>query len=171
MYETIFVTNIGFPPSLLGKVSSSRKKMPNWDTLSYPIVFLVRRSIFVLITFGLFKYPGIQINVFIYTSLLYIIYITHYPKFDPISIMYTEVVNESIFLLICYHMVLFSNLIWAPELKLAVGISLIFCLISLLFGNTVFIAIVSCRGAKNKKRLAYIKKQHDSIIRERNTSL
>ena len=110
----------------------------------------------MIITFGLFQYPGLQINVFIYTSLLYIIYITHFPRFDPVTIMWTEVVNESVFLVICYHMVLFSNLIWDSGLKLAVGISLIFCLVSLLFGNTVFIACVSARGAKEKKRLAYI---------------
>lgn len=110
----------------------------------------------MIITFGLFQYPGLQINVFIYTSLLYIIYITHFPKFDPITIMWTEVVNESVFLVICYHMVLFSNLIWDSDLKLAVGISLIVCLVGLLFGNTVFIACISARGAKDKKRLAYI---------------
>ena len=124
--------------------------------MTQPFVFLFRRTLFVIITFGLFQYPGLQINVFIYTSLLYIIYITHFPRFDPVTIMWTEVVNESVFLVICYHMVLFSNLIWDSGLKLAVGISLIFCLVSLLFGNTVFIACVSARGAKEKKRLAYI---------------
>lgn len=150
----------------MGKVKH-KKSIPNWDTLAYPLVFLLRRTIFVLITFTLFKYPGIQINVFIYTSILYIIFITHYPRFNPPSIMWTEVVNEGIFLLICYHMVLFSNLIWLPSVKLAVGISLICCLVSLLAGNTFYIAAVSFKGYKNKKRVSYIKKQHESLMKER----
>ena len=151
MYETISVKYFKSPPIILGVVLPT-KSVPNWETLSYPIVFLLRRSLFVLITFSLFKYPGIQINVFIYSSLLYIIYITHFPKFEPKSIMWTEVVNEGIFLLICYHMVLFSNLIWAPTVKAAVGFSLIACLVSLLAGNTLFIAVVSLRGYMKKKR-------------------
>ena len=125
----------------------------------------------MIITFSLFQYPGLQINVFIYTSLLYIIYITHFPKFDPITIMWTEVINESVFLLICYHMVLFSNLIWDTTLKLAVGISLIVCLVGLLFGNTIFIACVSVRATKAKKKLAYIQKRHAALVKERRTAL
>lgn len=124
-----------------------------------------------MITFGLFKYPGIQINVFIYSSLLYIIYITHYPKFDPPSILWTELTNEGIFLFICYHMVLFSNMIWAPDTKTMVGYSLVVCLVGLLLGNTILIAIVSCKGSKQKKRIKYLKKQHEKIMKERQAAL
>ena len=124
-----------------------------------------------MITFLLFDYPGIQINVFIYSSILYIIYITHYPKFDPPTVMWSEVVNEAIFILICYHMVLFSNLVWDPLFKMAIGFSLIICCVGLLFGNTIFIAIVSTKGAKQKKRLAFAKMRHSAIMKERQISL
>ena len=68
-------------------------------------------------------------------------------------------------------MVLFSNLIWEPTLKLAVGISMIVCVVSLLAGNTIFIAIVSMKGQKVKSRAKYIKKKHDKVIKERQTAL
>jgi len=109
--------------------------------------------------------------VFIYTSLLYIIYITHFPQMNPKTVMWNEVVNEGIFLIICYHMVLFSNLIWDASVKAAVGVSLIVFLVSLLAGNTLFIAMISLRGAKVNKRAAYIKKKHESIMNERKEAL
>ena len=71
--------------------------------------------------------------------------------------MWTEIANEGMFLIICYHMVLFSNLIWAPHIKLYVGISLIIFLVGLLGGNTLFIAFVSVKGYKRNKRFKYIK--------------
>ena len=83
----------------------------------YSIVFLVRRSAFVLITFTLFRYPGIQIQAFMYTTLFYLIYLHYWPVFPDKMTLYVETFNETTFLLICYHMVLFSNLLWAPELK------------------------------------------------------
>ena len=43
--------------------------------LSYSIVFLIRRSLFVALTFALYDYPGIQIQLFIYSSVLYMIYL------------------------------------------------------------------------------------------------
>jgi len=58
MYETIRVEHIEDPQSVLGQVTAYRE-LPDWNTLTYPIVFLLRRSIFVIITFGLFNYPGI----------------------------------------------------------------------------------------------------------------
>ena len=85
--------------------------------------------------------------------------------------MWTEIANEGMFLIICYHMVLFSNLIWAPHIKLYVGISLIVFLVSLLGGNTLFIAFVSVKGYKRNKRFKYIKKRHETIMDERTTAL
>ena len=41
----------------------------------YSFVFYLRRGIFVLITFGLFNYPGLQIMAFLQLSVFYIIYI------------------------------------------------------------------------------------------------
>ena len=43
----------------------------------YSFVFYLRRGIFVLITFGLFNYPGIQIQAFLQLNIFYIIYVGH----------------------------------------------------------------------------------------------
>ena len=43
--------------------------------LTYVIVFMVRRSLFVVVMFTMTDYPAIQINVFIYMTNLYIIYL------------------------------------------------------------------------------------------------
>ena len=43
--------------------------------LSYSIIYMLRRSMFVLLTFALYPLPGIQIQVFVYSSVLYIIYL------------------------------------------------------------------------------------------------
>ena len=90
---------------------------------------------------------------------------------NPKTVMWNEVVNEGVFLIICYHMVLFSNLIWDTSVKAAVGASLIVFLASLLLGNTCFIALISLRGAKVKKRAQFIKKKHESIMNERKEAL
>ena len=59
LYATIAVKYEKRERSIL-KISNHKKKtLPKWSTLLYPIVFLLRRLIFVAITFLLFKYPGI----------------------------------------------------------------------------------------------------------------
>ena len=170
MYETIDVQYQRKPRSILGFVQH-RKSTPDWGTLIYPYIYLTRRSAFVLITFGLFRVPGIQINLFIYLSILYVIFIGHCPKFNPRTIYWTEIANEAMFLLICYHILLFSNLIWDQQVKLSVGISLIIFLVCLLGGNTLFIAVVSVRGYLSQKRIKYIKSRHSVVMQQRLSSL
>ena len=75
LYQTIAVKYEEKERSILNLTAESSKSLPKWSTLLYPIVFLVRRAIFVAITFLLFKHPGIQIQLFIYCSLMYIIFI------------------------------------------------------------------------------------------------
>jgi hypothetical protein len=43
--------------------------------LTYTIVFMVRRTLFVAIMFSMMNQPSIQMNLLIYTSNLYIIYL------------------------------------------------------------------------------------------------
>jgi len=56
-----------------------------------------------------------------YVTLFYMIYIHHYPKYSETLTLKSETFNEIMFLLICYHMVLFSNLVWNPEMKQQIG--------------------------------------------------
>ena len=81
-------------------------------TKSYYFVFLVRRSLFVLITFLLFSQPGIQVQLMIYMTLLYVIYLGHSEFFEQFSSKSMEIFNESVFVLIQYCFVLLANLVW-----------------------------------------------------------
>lgn len=42
---------------------------------SYSFVFLLRRSLFVALTFVLYKQPGLQVQLNIYLTLMYLIYL------------------------------------------------------------------------------------------------
>ena len=95
------------------------------------------------ITFALFNFPGIQIQVFIYASLLYIIYISHMYFHDPASSKSLEMLNEALFLLVCYHFVVFVNLLWDSAMRDSVGRSLVWTTGAILVMNTVIIVFVS----------------------------
>ena len=169
MYETLSVKYMKRPPTILWNITrkKSNNSLPNWDTLFYPIAFLLRRTVFVMITFLLFSYPGIQINALIYSSLLYVIFITHYPEFSPRTILWAELANEAILLLVCYHMILLSNLVWDPIARSVVGFSLIACIFGLLAGNTFFIVRLNLRKYSEKKKYGYFKAKHDKVMQER----
>ena len=121
--------------------------------ISYSLVFILRRVVFVLITFALFDYPGIQVQALIYSSLLYIIYIGHTSFHDPSSSKDLELMNEAIFLLICYHFVVFVNLLNGQWIKEKVGRSVVYCTAAILVINTSIIIIVSLKVVTNKLKI------------------
>ena len=80
-------------------------------------------------------------------------------------------INETILLLICYHMALLSNLVWEPQIRDIVGYSLTFCLVCLLIGNALLMTMLNVRGYWRKKRISYIKSKHDVVMKERDSAL
>jgi hypothetical protein len=65
-------------PSMAEKIGSlyvGLKTDDKWATVAYPFIFLIRRQIFVVMTFVLVEQPSLQVHLFIYMSLWYIIYI------------------------------------------------------------------------------------------------
>ena len=54
------------------------------SAMSYPIIFLVRRILFVLTTYFLMDQPGLQIAAMQYTCVLYICYIVQMPFYESI---------------------------------------------------------------------------------------
>ena len=86
--------------------------------ISYPLVFLLRRTLFVTITFALAKEPGIQTQLAIFITLIYLIYIGYAEFYEPGSGGKTlEIINESIFVLIQYNFVLLHNLVWDDDAR------------------------------------------------------
>ena len=66
----------------------------------YSFVFMIRRSLFIAITFALFDQPGIQIQVMIYMTIWYIIYLGYADFFETKGGKILEIFNESVFILI-----------------------------------------------------------------------
>ena len=89
--------------------------------VSYAIIFLLRRSLFIFITFYLYNFPGIQIQLFIYSSVLYIIYLNSHRIYELPVDLFLENLNEVFFILALYHLVLFSNLVYDPHILDKIG--------------------------------------------------
>ena len=70
--------------------------------VNYSFVFMIRRSFFIAITFALFKQPGLQIQLMIYMTVLYVIYLGYAEFFETKGAKALEIVNESVFILIQY---------------------------------------------------------------------
>ena len=78
--------------------------------------------------------------------------------FDPRSSKNLEILNESIFLLICYHFVIFVNLLWDTDTRDKVGKSLVWTTSAILILNTGIILIVSTKDVKRRIYLYNLKK-------------
>ena len=100
-------------PSMQGKIGSlylSIKNNNSW-ALAYSPLFLVRRILFLSLTIGLASFPSLQIHFFIFISLMYTIYLGSVIPHDVGLMTTSELLNESVLLLICYHFVLFTDIV------------------------------------------------------------
>ena len=80
------------------------------------MVFLERRSLFILITFVGNKHPGMQVLSMMTLTLLYVCYIGHMHLHETSWLRRVETFNEGILLGICYHFILFADpVVWAQE--------------------------------------------------------
>ena len=75
---------------------------------SYSFVFLLRRTLFVALTFGLLDEPGLKTQLMIYATLLYLIYLGYAEFLDTPGGKALEILNESIFVVIQYNFVLLN---------------------------------------------------------------
>ena len=85
-------------------------KAKNNQAIGYSIVFLVRRSLFVAITFSLFGKPSIQIHAMIILTLLQISYIGFSDLHETGNSRRLELTNEFFFIVISYNFLLLSGL-------------------------------------------------------------
>ena len=82
--------------------------------LTYSIIFLIRRSLFSLLTALAFEYPSLQVQLLIFSTILYIIYLNFLQIYEVPHDLWLENFNEVFFILTLYHLVLFSDLIFDP---------------------------------------------------------
>jgi hypothetical protein len=110
-------------------------------------------------------------NIFIFSSVLYIIYLNQGPVFlDKLSLI-SENANEFMFLIICYHMVLFIELLDSPSIHKGAGESLIFCILLHLGANTGLIATVTLKATLRRAKLSKLKAKRTKILSERKEAL
>jgi hypothetical protein len=69
--------NLGNPSmkEKIGSLYTGLKTGDKWATAAYSSIFLMRRQIFIAITFVMIEQPSLQVHLFIYMSLWYITYI------------------------------------------------------------------------------------------------
>lgn len=120
--------------------------------LSYSIVYLVRRSLFCMFTFAMYEVPGLQVQLFSASSVAYMIYLNSTQFFETKLLFTQEIVNEYMFLLICYHLVLFSNLIEDYKMLTYLGTSLASTCALMLAINLLIIMLVNFSLLKQKCR-------------------
>ena len=126
---------------------------------TYVIVYLFRRSLFVVVTFSLYYRPGLQVPSMLYMSLLQVSYISQMRYYESVSQRRIEIANECILMGIIYHFILLAD----PNLNLAmrdeVGNSTITFVSSLLAFNTLVIIVVTVKSILRKCYLSKLKKK------------
>jgi hypothetical protein len=99
-------------PSMVQKIGSlylGIKTNVKWAALGFTPIFLLRRLIFVAISFALSDKPYLQVHLFIYMLLWYVIYIEMVLPHETRLQTTFEHVNEALLLLICYHFVIWTG--------------------------------------------------------------
>jgi hypothetical protein len=103
-------------------------------------------------------------NLFIYSSNLYLIYLQHVQPYDESSTVLIETLNEVILLCICYHFILLTDLLSDPTLKFKIGWSLCVCVLAMIVLNLsiiVFVSLRQCYFDLKKKRALKLRAQKE----------
>ena len=129
-------------------------------SLTYTIVFMVRRSLFVVVMFFLSNQPAIQMNLFIFMSNLYIIYLNQVSPYEEKQVVITETFNEVMLMLICYHFILLTDLLSDQDLKYEISKSMIGFIIAMISINMIIILRESLKPAIRNCKKKRLQKKH-----------
>ena len=121
---------------------------------TYPIVFLLRRSFFVLTTFALYKLPCLQAQLMLSLTLAYLCYISRQRFYESPFQRRVEMCNEGLLICLCTHFILFTDIALQQQqdesLMVALGRSACIFVLILLGGNTAIILAINFRSIKLK---------------------
>jgi hypothetical protein len=86
--------------------------------------FILRRVFFIIFASFMFTIGTIQLQLLVFTNLLYLIfYVSHHCHKEP-QIFCKEVINEIIVMVGCYHVLLFTHYLWYNDfIKFMLGYS------------------------------------------------
>lgn len=126
---------------------------------AYSVVFLLRRSLFVLITFVYYRGPSSQVQVMTTMTLVYICFLGHVRIHESRHLSRIEMLNEYILLCLSYHFIYFIDPAWSFDFKDRVGDSAV-VFVSLILGiNTVIIIAVNIASIRRKLHLRFLRKK------------
>jgi hypothetical protein len=111
--------------------------------LAYTPIFLVRRSFFILLTFAVIEQPSLQVHLFIYVLMWYVIYLQQNKPHETSYQLRVETINEVLFLVIIYHFVLYTDLVESRDMREMIGWSQIGFVILILAVNTYIVLSVT----------------------------
>lgn len=94
-------------------------------------------------------------------SVLYLILVNQMTYYGTNLMINLENFNEFFFLVICYHFVLYCNLIMYQSVKDMVGKSLISILAFMIIVNTVVVAKVCLQDYCHKLKIKYMKRNQE----------
>lgn len=121
--------------------------------LAYSIIFLFRRCFFVFVTFQLTSYAHLQIQLWVLSNVLYLSYLSNDMLFEERLQSRLEMLNELLFLGLCYHMVLLSNIITEYAVRDAIGWSFIYGSVCLVAINILILFYLGLSSLLQKCRL------------------
>ena len=78
---------------------------------TYSLVFLMRRSFFVFVTFAMYRHPGLQIEMMLLSTVGYLCYITQMPFYQSPFQRRVEIMNECFLICLCYHFLIFADVV------------------------------------------------------------
>lgn len=125
---------------------------------SYSVVFLIRRSLFVLITFVWNSFPCNQVQIVLLTTLFHLCYLAHARIHETRSLRQIEMLNECIYVCFCYHFFFFVDPVWSKCFNEKAGHSAIASICLILGINTVLILSLNVRALYHKLRLRKLRK-------------
>ena len=133
---------------------------------------MVRRSIFVALTFTLMEYVAIQVQIHLLMSLAYVMYMTSVPEYRTSLLRDSELFNEWALLVCSYHITLFTNeLEYSSEFSSLAEYTMIITVLLLLGVNALIIMRAVIQQGMRMYKLKTYKKKQDKILSEREDAI
>ena len=118
-------------------------------SLSYPIVFMIRRTLFVGVTFSLFNMPSVQTQLWMSLTIMHIAYLNYIPLFDGAINRRIDVTNECLMMLVTYHLIACANYrVWVHSISKGTSFSMVMSILLILIFNTAMMVLGIIKNIK-----------------------
>ena len=147
-------------------------KTDKCSTLIQPMIYVLRRSLFVACSFFLLDYPSLQVQALITLGLCYIMYLSHAVVYEDPGTKRFEMYNEIFLLACCYVFMLFTNSGQLdPEVRPYLGIALLAVIVLLLLYNFTIIVRSNVQKVCRNRYLKQLKKRQTLVLNERRLAM